>query len=363
MTALESKNVMIMVDGMPAGGTERQIVELLKGVSGSGEFTTALGILQKGGAREAEACDYADVVIPIRQHHKYDFSLACSLIAHIRRYHIDLVHTFGCVSDLSGLIAGKVTGIPVINGSIRSARPQLNKRDRFSKLCMRFADVVVANSFAGVQAFGVEKLPTVRVIHNGMDLDRFKDLTPQAHEETTLCMVGNFTAKKDQAALIRALPLIKNKWPKARLVLVGRGERVGACRYLAGELGVGNDVLFFTDTNHPESLMAGCRIGLLLSPNGEGLSNVVLEYMALGKPVIASNLGGNPELVDSGINGLLLKNHDPEVIAEAVNSLLSDSNKAEEMGRAGREKIENSFSSPIMVESYKELYRSLLSKD
>jgi len=361
VTVLDSKNIMIMVDGMPAGGTERQIVELLKGVSGSEEFSIALGILQKGGPREAEACDYADLVIPIRQHYKYDFSLAISLIAHIRRYHIDLVHTFGCVSDFAGLVAGKLTGIPVVNGSIRSARPHLNKRDRFSKLWMRYADVVVANSFAGVRAFGVDNLSTVKVIYNGMDLDRFKNLTPQGHGETTLCMVGNFTSKKDQAALIRSLPLIKSKWPETRLVLVGRGERVVSCRRLAEELGVSNDVLFFTDTNHPESLMAGCCIGLLLSPNGEGLSNVVLEYMALGKPVIASNLGGNPELVEAGVNGLLLESHDPEVIAEAVNSLLSDLKRAEEMGRAGRNKVENSFSSAIMVENYTELYRSLLS--
>jgi len=355
-----AKTVMIMVDGMPAGGTERQIVELLKGLREAEEFTTALGVLQKGGAREAEALSLADIEIPIRQSGKYDFSLAFSLIKHIRHHYIDIIHTFGCVSDFSGLVAGKICGIPVINGSIRSARPRLNQRDRFSRLWMRYADAVVANSVAGLRAFGVEDLLHARVIYNGMDLNRFEGVVPERHGDTCLCMVGNFTAKKDQQALIRALPLIKKKWPQTRLLLVGRGEGVEPCRRLAGELGVGGDVLFFTDTNHPEPIIAGSCIGILLSPNGEGLSNVILEYMALGKPVIATGSGGSPELVESGVNGLLVQSHEVHTIFGAVDSLLSDPQRMDVMGKAGRWKIEKTFSASIMVENYRQLYDLLL---
>ena len=349
-----------MVDGMPAGGTERQIVELLKGLRGTSEFITALGILQKGGAREAEALSLVDIEIPIRQCGKYDFTLAYSLIKHIRHHDIAIIHTFGCVSDFSGLVAAKICGIPVINGSIRSARPCLNQRDRFSRLWMRYADAVVANSVAGLRAFGMEDLVQARVIYNGMDLNRFNDVVPERYGEMCLCMVGNFTAKKDQQALIRALPLIKKSRPQTRLLLVGRGKGVEHCRLLAEELGVGGDVLFFTDTNHPEPIIAGSCMGILLSPNGEGLSNVILEYMALGKPVIATGSGGNPELIESGVNGLLVRSHDEHTIAGAVDSLLSDPQRMDEMGRAGRRKIEKNFSASIMVEKYRQLYELLL---
>lgn len=351
---------MILAEGMTAGGTERQIVELLKGLREIDDIRTAFGVLRKGGERQAEAEEYADVVVPIRQSSKFAFSLAFSLLRLVRKYQVDLLHTFGSICDFSGIVAGNILRKPVINGSIRSARPKLNKRDLMSRACMPLADWIVANSHAGIRAFGVEKYSKASVIHNGIDLHRFDNLESMSFGPAALCMVGNFSRKKDQAALIRALPLILKECVEARLLLVGRGEGVRDCRALARELGVERAVTFFTDTNNPEPIINGSRVCLLLSPMGEGISNVILEYMALGKPVIASNLGGNPELVEYGVNGFLLADHQPATIAEAVLSLLNNQQLAGDMGREGRRKVELEFTLERMIGQYVELYSALL---
>lgn len=356
----EKPAILILADGMSSGGTERQIVELLRGLKGKGVFRTVFGVLVKGGEREEEARKYSDIVLPVRQSRSYDFTLAFSLINLVGKYHIDLIHTFGSVSDCAGIVAGKITGKPVINGSIRSARPRLNRRDRISRICMSFATWIVANSQAGLRAFGVEKFSNASVIYNGVDLNRFKGVESVFYGYPAICMVGNFTRKKDQISLIRALPVMQQKVPSLRLILVGRGETLDRCRQLSSSLNLDKSVHFFTDVNHPEQLIMGCQVGILLSPQGEGTSNVIIEYMAMGKPVIASDLGGNRELVDHRKTGLLVSDHLPETLSSTILDVLCDEEKIKSMGMSGREKIREKFGLERMINDYESLYLKVL---
>lgn len=352
--------VLILADGMTAGGTERQIVELLKGLQDHGNVATIIGILMKGGALETDACRFADIVMPVSQHRRFDVTLAFSLIRYAKTHHIDIIHTFGVVSDLSGVIAGKILKIPVVNGSIRSARVKLNRYDRFSKLLMPLCAWIVANSRAGMKAFGVEHFKNTSVIYNGIDTDRFRDIEPAPIGDDTICMVGNFTPKKDQAALIHALPLVKEEFPQARLVLVGRGKTLYRCQQLVKSLQQEKSVKFFSDTNDPAALIKGSKVCVLLSPNGEGISNAILEYMALAKPVVATDIGGNRELVKTNETGLLIKNHCASTIANAIRLLLRDPDKAKKLGLAGKKRIERQFSLERMVNRYIDLYCNVI---
>lgn len=267
------------------------------------------------------------------------------------------------MSDLSGILAAKITGVPVINGSIRNARQRLNKRDKISKYTMLFATWIVANSQAGIKTYGVESLRNTSVIYNGVDFSRFERIKPAALPEPSICMVGNFTHKKDQAALIQALPLMLKVYPLLTLALVGRGKKLDFCRRLSRTLGIEKSVQFVTDCNHPEQYVSGSEVGVLLSPQGEGISNVIIEYMVLGKPVIATDLGGNCEIVDNGKTGILLQDHSPETVAKAVIDLLSNLEKAEEMGKLGRKIIEERFTMTQMIDAYENLYQQLLPKN
>lgn len=359
MTFQRKKSVLILADGMPAGGTERQIIELLKGFRYNKDFEIAFGVLVKDGERVREAESYAAKILPVPQSSQYDFTLAWSLIGLTRKYNIDLIHTFGSVSDFAGCLAGRINTIPVVNGSIRSARPKLNKRDRISRFCMRFATRIVANSYAGLRAFGMENRDNAQVIYNGVDLQRFENVIPAHIPEQTICMVGNFSRKKDQAQLIAILPKLLEQYSGLHLFLVGRGDTLNMLRQQVASLGLTQSVTFVTDCDTPESIIDGCKIGVLLSPEGEGLSNVIIEYMALGKPVIATALGGNPELIDHGKTGYLVDAGKPEQATTYISHLLNEPHAAKKMGEAGKQKIAEHFHISRMISNYEDLYSRL----
>ncbi len=353
--------VLIMVDGMPAGGTERQIVELLKGLKESDTgVRTFLGILQKGGPREEEACRYADEVINIRQSLPYDITLAFSLIGVVKKKRIAIMHTFGSISDLSGVVAAKVTGIKLINGSIRNARRKLTLRDRISLFSMSFADQIVANSHAGLKSYRVDLQKNVQVIYNGVDFSRFETVKPFEYHRSYICMVGNFTPKKDQQSLVNAFFDVAVHFPQHDLILVGRGKNEQECRDLVSTRGLCERVLFVNNCNSPESYIRGSDVCVLLSPDGEGLSNVIIEYYALSKPVIATNLGGNPEIIKNGQTGTLLQSHSQDEVSGAIIDLLQNTEKSKMYGELGRERVFCKYAIERMIDDYSELYRRLV---
>jgi len=364
-TSLKPKpTILLLADAMSAGGTERQIIELIKGLKSRNNFKIAFGILEPGGEREKEVAGIVDLFIPVNQKCRFDFTPAFSLLWISKKHEIQLFHTFGSLSDLAGLFASKLLGLPIINGSIRSARSALNLRDRLSKKCMRFSNWVVANSSAGLRTFGLEGCSRAGVIYNGIDLSRFDGVKPVDNNSSIICMVGNFTKKKDQAPLIRALPGILEEFPQTKLLLIGRGEeRLAECRQLALSLDLMSNVEFISNTNHPEPFIAASQIGVLITNtlvHGEGISNSILEYMALSKPVVASDSGGNIEVVEHNKTGYLIDENTPEDIAGEILKLLRDPERALQMGKLGRERVENKFNLDRMIDEYESLYYQLL---
>ena len=356
--------ILIVVDALPAGGTERQIVELFRGFKGKDGFMLGLCVLKPGGHREMEARRYAHFSIPVRQRFEADLWTCFSLLRWVRRYQINLFHSFGARSDWVALILSKLVGKPVINGSIRSARPKLNRIDLASRLSMPWADWVVSNSYAGLAAFGLSEFKKASVIHNGIDPGRFDQWKDEQGEPGRLCMVANFSRKKDQASLILALLLIRKKIRSIKLTLVGRGERrLETCRNLIRKLGLYDVVDFITDCNCPERYIAESQIGILISSleiHGEGISNAMLEYMAMGKPVIATDCGGNREVVSDAVTGILISDNSPQTIAGAVIWLLEHPETMKRMGRLGRKRVYERFNIKQMTRSYEKLYNSLL---
>ncbi|BDD89158.1 hypothetical protein DPPLL_35230 [Desulfofustis limnaeus] len=305
---------------------------------------------------------WANEVLPIRQRHQFDISLAWSLVRFVKRYRIDIVHSFGSIADLSALVASRVTGVKFVNGSIRSARRKLTRRDWLSKLTMPFADAIVANSKAGLRAFGMDRKAKAQVIYNGIDFPPVAGVKKTDFPGPYICMVGNFSSKKDHKSLIEAFPFVLEKQQDYRLVLVGRGEREDCCRQLIDQLGIEDRVFIVNDCDEPAPWVKGASICVLLSPDGEGLSNVIMEYCALGKPVLASDLGGNAEIIEDGVSGILLRSHDPLTVSSALLALLSDEGKMKRIAGKARDVIKERFLLQRMIDDYCELYTHLIKK-
>ncbi len=341
---------------------ERQIVELLRGSNQRGNVRLVLGVLDRGGAFEPAAFQLAERVLECRRRSRYDPTLLPYLILQARKAEVTAIHAFGWMSGLVGLAAARWLGIPFINGSIRDAPVKLGVREQVSRWCALHSDLVVANSKAGLSSYGLSQIPHARVIYNGIDLRRFQSGLSGPSREHSLCMVANFSTRKDQACVIRALKLVRQTVPGAQLTLVGRDwGTLEANRRLATELDLVECIRFVTNSTLPESDIAECSVGVVASSpiHGEGNSNAILEYMALGKPVVATEGGGNRELVQAGKNGFLVPVSIPEAMAKRLVELLLDPNLARRLGEVGHRIVAEDFSLDRMLSNYENLYARL----
>ena len=356
--------VLVVTDGMDPGGTERQIVELLKGLKRSGKWRTALAVLSPGGTLESEAAEWAGWVLPVHRKFRLDPRPLWALPGLARGLGARVVHTFGWMSSLAGRRLQRKAGLAWVDGGVRYAPPKLRLREWVGRWAMRGADAIVSNSRAGLRAWGLEGHPRARVIPNGIDPGRF----PTGGERSgppTACMVANFTPSKDHETAVRAWALVRRELPDARLRLVGldRGTRARV-EGLVHDLGLDDAIEWVAQTNHPESIIAACDIGVLASDvrvHGEGISNALLECLACGKPVVATACGGNDEAVTEGETGHLVAPRTPEALAARVLDLLRDPARARRMGEAGRRDVSARFSLERMVAEHERVYADVMS--
>lgn len=356
--------ILFLCGGMGPGGKERQIIELLKGLKQKNRFRTIMAVGSSNGAREAEAAKWADQVLRVRRFSSYDlFSPVIDLIHHVKKDKIDVIHTWGGgIWDLFGLLVARYSHIPVIHGGIRSAPPSLDTANKISRWAASHSDVIVANSQAGLDSFGFHHHPRARVVYNGVDFSRFVGIETSPESEAIISMVANFSDKKDHATLVFALPHIIRCFPEARLVLVGHDQgTLENTRKWVDELDLSHFVQFVTNTLNPESIIVRSKV-CILSTFTEAISNSILEYMGMHKPVIATANSGNAEVVEQGVTGFLIPPRSPHALAEQVIQLLNNPDLARSMGEAGYQRLTEKFSLAQMVEAYEDLYFSLLEK-
>nr|WP_316639047.1 TIGR03088 family PEP-CTERM/XrtA system glycosyltransferase [uncultured Roseateles sp.] len=216
--------------------------------------------------------------------------------------------------------------------------------------------------------------PRIAQIYNGVDLSRFKPRDPAAARALPGCpfagpehwlvgTVGRMQTVKDQVSLARAFVVALEKRPdlksRLRLVMIGDGPLRAQAQALLDAAGLADLAWLPGERDDVAQIMAGLDCFVLPSL-GEGISNTILEAMASGLPVIATDVGGNAELVNDGQTGLIVPAADAQALAGAMARLADDPSGAEAMGRAGRSLVQQKFSLPAMVGAYQGLYDRLL---
>jgi len=356
----------MIIGSLDAGGKERQLIGLLKGLLDTGLFTSYIGVMNSNGLREFEAGEFVEKVIRIKRLFRFDFLTPfLHLVKLVRAEEIQVVHTWGSgIWDVIGCLVARSCQVPFLHGGIRSAPIKLDISDRLSRWAAKHADAIVANSRAGLKAFGFERDHRSRVIYNGLAYSRFEAFQDSEPRDSSICMVANFSPKKDHQSIVAALPIIKESFPEIRATLVGHDAgMLATIRTYAENLRVRNRINFVTDTLNPESFIARCQIGILTTnptEHGEGTSNAILEYMALGKPVIATDNGGNREVVIHSKTGFLVPPRDPEAIARRVIDLLNNPLLSEKMGQVGKQRVIEEFSLDRFISSFVSAYERLI---
>ena len=290
----------------------------------------------------------------------------------------DVVHSHNWSTFLYAVCAARLAGVPaVIHGehgkddTLRHPKRVLGARilakgvDRVCAVSRDLAEEVVRDW----------RVPRDRVrwIPNGVDLDAFggDDRSDALRGELGLSPgdlvvmnTGGFRAIKDHTTLLRAFAAVHRAEPRARLLLVGQGSaenpRAGLDRE-AEALGVGAAVRFAGVRTDIPRLLRTCDV-YVNSSRYEGMSNTILEAMAAGRPVVATAVGGNPDLVGDGVTGYLVPAGDAEAMASRVLELLRNADARARMGAAGRARMEAVHSMPGMVRAYDALYTELTSK-
>jgi glycosyltransferase involved in cell wall biosynthesis len=177
--------------------------------------------------------------------------------------------------------------------------------------------------------------------------------------EVVIGTIARLVWYKGLEDLLKAAALIVRRYPSARFLVVGDGPLRQALEEKARALRLNGTVRFLGAVPNASSLLPHFDI-FVLSSLWEGMSNSLLEAMAAGKPVVATDVGGSPEVVIDGKTGFLVPPKDPEALASAILHLLADRELARNLGEAGRIRVESEFTLEIMVARLEELYDSLL---
>jgi glycosyltransferase involved in cell wall biosynthesis len=282
-----------------------------------------------------------------------------------RRLHV--LHCHGAYPEgFVGAAFKRLTGTPmvirphgsdILPGEWIDRQPRLAARMRRGLLS---ADAVVAQGEALASRLGQLGVPTgrIRVIRNGVRLREGEFPLPM---EPRVLAMGSLTEKKGYDILLRAFALVRRRVPEAQLTVAGEGPEGPQLTALARSLGIDGAVEFpgLVTGEAKAAVLAAAQV-FVSSSRREPFSNATLEAMAAGRAIVATRIGGNPEMVEDEVSGLLVEPEDPEGLAKAILRLLEEVGRAERMGQAARQRAK-AFSWDAMVCGYEALYREVAS--
>lgn len=370
------RRVFHLIDSFNVGGTETQAVELARRLPATG-YEVTVGCLKREGPLEDRLQGTGIAICEFRSRGGIDSPSGLRQLLRMTWFlrSFDIVHTHDLWSNLLGVPAARLAGIPAIVSSRRDLS-HLEWYQGRRRVCLKWIQnlggAVVTNAapirdvLLREDGFDPRK---VRVIHNGVDVAKFKlarkdriRLFPDAGDGKLVVLVGNMhTDVKGHPWLIAAAPAVLEQFPDTRFVLVGEGEQRSHFEKQVRDLGVLQSFLFLGRRSDIPEILASCDIAVLPS-RAEGLPNAVLEYMAAGLPVIASRVGGNAELVQDGVTGMLVPSEDSAALSAALLKLLSEPALAARLAQAGHESTVRNFSFERLVQDVDALYTELLSE-
>lgn len=375
------RNVLELIPSFHQGGSERQCVQLTRLLHEGGRYRVHLAALDGTGTlrAEAEQIGLGEIAaFPLTSF--YDRNAATQLRRFarlLREREIEVLHAHDFYTNIFGMAGAALARVPVRIAARRESAVRSPRHRFIERSAYRLAHAVVANCEEVRQqliAEGVSADKTI-TIHNGLNLERVAlpaDFAreearaalnlPRAEHHKLVTIVANLRIDlKDHPTFLRAARRVHEAVPDARFVLAGEGDLTSPLRTLAAELGLGEAALFIGRCQRVAELLALSDV-CVLSSKAEGFSNSILEYMAAGRPVVATDVGGAREAIIEGETGYLVQSGDDEALAARIVSLLREPERARAMGARGRQVVEEKFSSGAQLERTLNLYEKLLTK-
>ncbi|MDB5136330.1 MAG: hypothetical protein JWP37_2933 [Mucilaginibacter sp.] len=361
--------ILFLADEIRVGGTQRRMIELIKGLLAVGGYEITL-VSFTPGVEYLYLLDMPVQLIEIKRFVKKDFTIFSKLYKVIRNFKPDIIHSWGSMSSLYVLPSLMFyREAKFINGIIANAPEKLSVRDKqylLGYLTFPFFDAIVSNSLAGIKSYNAP-IKKSYCIYNGMDFNRFMNLKSKQllldslglkGDEFIVGMVAVFEERKDYKTIIKAALKIQKQQDKIKILLIGDGKLKKPMEELVEGLKLKN-ILFLGHLPDVENYIQLLNAGVLTTNHtmhGEGISNALIECMAMGKPIIGTAGGGTNELISNGHNGYLIQPNDPDQLAEKILYLFDHKTLSEQMGKNGLKMAIEKFTLNRMTKDFIALY-------
>ena len=355
------------------GGIETLILEIGKRLNRD-IFDPSVFIFRKDGKLRSEFAKWNIPVIEIRKNGGFDWFLPLRLSRALKQHSVDIVHTHNPANWLYGGIAARLAGFPLVHTEHTTCdyhNYHVRRWKLIERILARFTDVIsaVSESVKDYMVNIVHISPSkLKVVHNAVNLEDFNIQIDRALLKRQLklkkkdIVIGNiarFYENKDQQTLLRALKIVLDDYKNVFLLLAGDGPLKEKMQDLAKDLKINKQVQFLGNRRDIPNLLKIMDI-FVLSSKREGLPIVLLEAMASGVPVVATNVDGNGELVTHNETGMLVLPNNPKALAEVIIQLLKDKARMKKIGINGKNRVEKEFTFATMVRTYEDIYKSLV---
>jgi len=370
----EPLKIVHVLHSFDVGGLENGVVNLINHLDHQFYRHIICCITHSGNmAKRLERYDVQIVEFEKKKGHDWFLVFRLARLFWMLKPHIVHTRNWGTID---AIIAAWLSRVPIrLHGEHGWKKEDLHDKSMKKQLAWRVLSLLV-NQFVAVSMqlaewlmhdIGINK-KKVTIITNGVDLKKFDGLAEKkairqklglSADKFVIGSVGRLDPVKDYVSLVRAFWNSMEKCPNAHLILVGNGPCWEEINNLKGILGLQDQISILGERDDVAGLL--CAMDVFVLPSlFEGISNTILEAMAVGLPVIATRVGGNSELVDHGKTGLLVSPQNICALEEAINTYFSNPELCTQHGAAGKKKIERELSLAKMVQSYHVLYSGLV---
>lgn len=366
-------DVLYLITGLNVGGAEK-VVARTAALLDRTRYKPVVCSLLEGGPVTDEIERNGVKVVSLGARSKLGFKAVLKLFRLLRQEKIDIIHSFLFHANMLGRIVGKLAGVPVILSSERTMGMEGKHRLLLNRLTAPLADKIITVSDA-VREFAIAKIgitpDRLVTIYNGVDLSEYsedpnREEIEEARRELGIApshvvvgTVGHLEEEKGCEYLLQAAAQVSAQDGNVTFLLVGDGSQGAKLQNLAEDLSISSNVIFMGYRDDVPRILSVMDVFVLPSLYA-GLPNALLEAMAACRPVVATQVGGIPEVVVERETGFLVPPRNSEALADAIGILLRDKERAAQMGLAGHRRVEMFFSVETMVAKTEELYEGLI---
>ncbi len=365
--------ICYIIGQLGKGGAERQLYELVKGID-KNKFNPVVISLSKGGYWAKEFRKLNIQIIELHRSGNREFLRLFKIVKLLKAIQPTIVHTYMFSGNSYGRIAAIITRVPIIIASERNL-PVIGKDKNYYMICIDkllafFSHAIICNSFMASQSlidvysFNVEKVFTVQ---NGIDISAFvketKSNLQKKLAKKVVGTIGSLSSQKNQILFLDMAKIVIESFNRMDLIflIVGEGPLRFKLEKYSEDLGISNHVVFTGESDDIPNILKNIDVFVLTSLY-EGMANVIMEAMLSGLPIVATDVGGNSELIIEDVTGFLCPSNDAKSLSDKVITLLNDEMKTKSMGQLGKMRILKEFNLERMIRETEDIYIRFLNK-